>query len=417
LPGASRLAITWRMMPIGLDEVRRWDDADALAAHRRRFSLPEGLIYLDGNSLGPLPAEAPGRMARVVQGEWGRGLIGSWQDAGWLQAPQRIGAKIARLLGAAADEVIAADSTSVNLFKLAAAAVMLRPGRTRLLTEAGNFPTDRHVLEGLVRLRPDLELVAVPAGQVLQALDRRTALLLLCHVHYRSGERHDMAAMNAAAREAGALCLWDLSHSAGAVPLSLAAAGADMAVGCGYKFLNGGPGAPAWLQVARHLQAEARSPLQGWMGHADPFGFSDQYQPAEGLSRFLAGTPGILGLAALEAGLDAMEDVDPSVLWVKSQRMFDLFDRLVAARCPGLERLTPRDPDRRGSQIAFRTPHAGAVMQDLIARGVVGDFRPPDVLRFGLTPLTTRFEDIWRAAGMLCDILETAAPGAVGKVA
>ncbi len=282
----------------------------------------------------------------------------------------------------------------MNLFKLCAAALTLRPGRTTVLTEAGNFPTDRHVADGLARLLPSLRVRTAPADRLADTIDADTALLLLCHVHYRSGARHDMAALNAAARNAGALVVWDLSHSAGAVELALNADGAELAVGCGYKFLNGGPGAPSFLYVARHLHEAARSPVQGWFGHAAPFGFSDLYEPAPGVARFLAGTPPVLGLAALEEGVEAFARADRAALWEKSARLFDLF----AALTPGLELLTPRAPERRGSHIAFRHARAGAIMQALIATGIIGDFRPPDVLRFGLTPLYMRHEDVWIAA-------------------
>ncbi len=393
------------MTTIGLDDVRRLDREDPLAAHRAAFALPEGVVYLDGNSLGALPHAAAVRLSTVVADEWGRGLIRSWDGAGWMAAPGRIGNRLAAIVGAGPGEVIAADSTSVNLFKLCAAAAALRPGRTRLLTEAGNFPTDRHVLEGLARLLPDLRVEAAQAGELAGRLDDDTAVLLLCHVHYRTGERLDMAAWNRAARASGAIAVWDLSHSAGAVPVSLNRDGAEMAAGCGYKFLNGGPGAPAFMYVAQHLQKEARSPIQGWIGHAAPFGFSDRYEPAHGMARFLAGTPGILGLTALEAGVEVFLAADQTALWAKSNRLFDLFADLVARSCPTLELLTPRDPNRRGSQIAFRCRDAEAVMQRLIARQVIGDFRPPDILRFGLTPLYLRYEDIWQAVQALTDAL------------
>ncbi len=397
-------------MAQSLDDVRAWDKDDPLRAHRSAFALPDGIVYLDGNSLGPLPHAARERLAHVVGQEWGQGLIRSWDDAGWMAAPARIGARIAGIVGASSDEVIAADNTSVNLFKLCAAAAALRPGRTRLLTEAGNFPTDRHVLEGLARLLPGLRIDAVAQEELAGAIDADTAVVLLCHVHYRSGARHDMAALTRAARAAGAIAVWDLSHSAGAVPVGLNADGAEMAVGCGYKFLNGGPGAPAFLYVARHLQAAARSPIQGWIGHLSPFGFSDRYEPAAGVGRFLAGTPGVLGLAGLEAGVETFLSADRSALWAKSARLFDLFAGLAERRCPGLHLATPRDPALRGSQISFRCDNAQAVMQALIARGVVGDYRPPDLLRFGLTPLYTRFEDVWQAVDALTDVLARAPP-------
>jgi kynureninase len=389
------------MAKITLAEVRQWDKQDPLRDFRTRFRLPAGMIYLDGNSLGALPAATPARLADTIEREWGEGLIASWQNSGWLEAPARIGAKIARLTGAAPDEVIVADSTSVNLFKLLAAALKLRDGRHKIVLETGSFPTDRYIAEAVAALSPCVSVASVPPEALAAAVDNDTAILLLCDVHYCTGARHDMAALTRAAHNAGALALWDLSHSAGAVPVDLSACGADLAVGCGYKFFNGGPGAPAFLFVARHLQADAQSPLQGWMGHAAPFAFAEHYEAAAGMQRFLAGTPGMLGLAALESGVDLFLTADPTLLWAKSSLLFDLFAELAATWCPKLHLLTPADSQHRGSHIAFRHPNAPAIMRDLIARGVVGDYRPPDVLRFGLTPLYTSFEDIWRAVDVL----------------
>jgi kynureninase len=382
------------MPSITLDEVRAWDNQDPLREHRSAFALPPGVIYLDGNSLGPLCHEAAARLAHVTAAEWGTNLIRSWTDAGWMEAPTRIGDQLAPLIGARPGEVLAADSTTVNLFKIAAAAAALRPGRTTLLTETGNFPTDRHVLDGLARLVPNLRVRAVPPEDLAAALDETTAALILCHVHYRTGRCHDMAALSAAAHRVGALALWDLSHSVGAIPVALNDDGADMAVGCGYKFLNGGPGAPAFLYVAEQHQAAASTPVQGWMGHLSPFGFNDVYEHGAGISRFRSGTPPILGLAALEAGITTFLRADRAQLWQKSARMFALFAALV----PHLECLTPTDPAERGSHIAFSHPRAETIMSALIARSTIGDFRPPDILRFGLTPLYTRYEDIWMAA-------------------
>lgn len=384
-----------------LNDAAALDKHDPLAPMRAAFALPEAVIYLDGNSLGPLPHATAARLAEVATREWGQGLIRSWDDAGWMAAPLRVGAKIARLIGAAPDEVVVADSTSVNLFKVLGVALALRPGRHTLLLEDTSFPTDRHVAEGLARLVPGLRIRAVAAADLAAAIDSDTAAVQACDVHYRTGARHDMAALTAAAHVAGALAVWDLSHSVGAVPVDLTAANADFAVGCGYKFLNGGPGAPAFIYVARRWQADAMPPLQGWIGHAAPFAFADRYAPAAGIQRFVTGTPGILGLAALEAGVDLFLSADAALIWHKSAQMFALFASEVAARCPALELLTPRAPQARGSHISFRHPRAAALMRTLIAGGVIGDFRPPDVLRFGLTPLYTRFEDIYRAVGAL----------------
>ena len=388
-----------------LDEARALDAADPLRAVRERFVLPDDVIYLDGNSLGVLPRAAAQRQREVVEREWGQGLIRSWNEAGWIDAPQRVGAKIAALIGARPHEVIVADSTSVNLYKLLVAAARLSD-RPVLLSEAGNFHTDLHIASGAAELT-GLRLGAVPRGEIEPRIGTDTNLLLLTHVHYRSAHRFDIAALTARARKAGALTIWDLSHSAGAVPLRLNEDGAELAVGCGYKYLNGGPGAPAFLYVAEHLQERLVSPLRGWMGHAEPFAFTDDYRPAPGIARFLAGTPPVLGLAALEAGVDAFAGVSIEALWSKSVALFDLFDRLMAERCPELGCISPREPALRGSHIGFRHRHAFEIVQALIEAGVIGDFRAPDVARFGLTPLYLRFEDVWRAADVCAEILSS----------
>ena len=390
---------------IPLAHAEALDAADPLAPYRARFVLPDGVIYLDGNSLGVLPAAVPGRIAAVIAREWGERLIRSWNEADWIAAPLRVGAGIARVIGVAADEVVVADSTSVNLFKLIVAACELAPGRATILTEAGNFPTDLHVARRAAEIT-GRTLRVVATATLDDAIDDDTALVVLAHVHYRSGYRHDMAALERTARARGAPILWDLSHAAGAVPLALAAAGATLAVGCGYKFLNGGPGAPAYLYVARHLQARMVSPIAGWLGHAAPFAFGDDYVPAPGIARFQAGTPPMLSLLALEAGVAISAEVDMDALWAKSCALFDLFADLVAERCPALTLVSPRDPGRRGSHIAFRHPNAYEVVQALIARGVIGDFRAPDVARFGLTPLYLGHADVWRAVETIADVLD-----------
>ncbi|HYE28185.1 MAG TPA: kynureninase [Allosphingosinicella sp.] len=389
-----------------LDEARALDGADPLRDFRDRFVLPEGVIYLDGNSLGALPRATVERQRALVEEEWGCELIRSWNTRGWIEAPQRIGAKIAALIGARPNEVIVADSTSVNLFKLIVAAAALSPDRRRLVSEAGNFHTDLHIASGAAELA-GLTLDIVERDALDAAIGSDTNLLLLTHVHFKAGFRFDMAAVTARARAAGALTLWDLSHSAGAVPLDLNRDGAELAVGCGYKYLNGGPGAPAFLYVAEPLQERLLSPLRGWMGHADPFAFTDDYRPAPGIDRFLAGTPPVLSLAALESGVESFGDTGMEVIWAKSVALFDLFADLVEAHCPGLVCISPREPDRRGSHISFRHPHAFEICQALIADGVIGDFRAPDVARFGLTPLYLGFEDVWEAVQRLRAILET----------
>ncbi|WBH18245.1 kynureninase [Sphingomonas radiodurans] len=379
------------------------DAADPLAQCRARFVLPEGVIYLDGNSLGALPVATAGRVAETVERQWGTDLIASWNTHGWIDAPARLGARIAPLIGAGADEVIVADSTSANLFKLLVAACEARSGQSTILTEAGNFPTDLYVAQGVAATLPGRRVHA--ASDVAAAIDADTAVVLLTHVHYKSGAMLDMAAITAAAQAAGALVLWDLSHSVGAIEIDLNGCGADLAVGCGYKYLNGGPGAPAFLYVARALQEGLQSPLTGWMGHAAPFDFSDDYAAAPGMKRFLCGTPPILGMAALEAGLDTFDGVTMDAVVAKSRALSALLIAGIDARCPALTLVSPRDAAVRGSHVSVAHDHAWEICQALIARGVVGDFRAPDVLRLGLTALYTSFEDVWRAVEIIADVL------------
>ncbi|HWD67026.1 MAG TPA: kynureninase [Caulobacteraceae bacterium] len=390
-----------------LEVARDLDRTDPLAGFRDRFVLPEGVIYLDGNSLGPLAKPARARIADVVEREWGQSLIRSWNDAHWIEAPQRVGDKIAHLIGARPGEVVVADSTSVNLHKLLVAALRAQTGRATILTETGNFPTDLYVAHGAAAAVTGARVKAVDPAALETAIDGDTAVVLATHVHYKSADRRDMAGLTAAAHRAGALILWDLSHSAGAVPLDLAGSEADLAVGCGYKFLNGGPGAPAFLYVAERHQAVLTPTLTGWMGHAAPFDFSDDWRPAEGISRFLTGTPPILGLAGLEAGVDLALEVDETALSRKAEDLWNLFAQLMESRLAGhgFSLLTSRDPARRGSHIAYAHPEGFRIVQALMARSVIGDFREPDVVRFGLTPLYLSFEDIWRAVEVLAGIM------------
>lgn len=383
------------------------DAADPLAGFRERFAVPDGVIYLDGNSLGCLPQATPARLAEVVRDEWGRDLIRSWNEHAWIDLPKRVGDKIGRLIGAAPGQVVAADSTSVNLFKLLAAALALRPGRRVILSDVSNFPTDLYVAQGLIELLGGHhELRLAPFEAVAEALDDDVAVVMLTEVDYRSGAVHDMAAITAAAHRVGALALWDLAHSAGVLPGRLDACGADLAVGCGYKYLNGGPGAPAFLYVAERHQAAARQPLTGWMGHASPFAFDLDYRPAEGIRRQLCGTPVILALAALEVGVDLALAADMAAVRAKSMALTEAFRTAVEALCPGVFALaSPREPERRGSQICLRHPEGYAIVQALIARGVIGDFRAPDILRFGMAPLYLRHVEMWDAAAALAAVM------------
>ena len=395
-----------------LDHALALDAADPLRGCRDWFALPPELIYLDGNSLGALPRATPEAMRRVVTGEWGTDLIGSWNSHDWIGLPQRLGNRIAPLIGAGDGEVLVCDSTSVNLYKLIVAALAARPGRRTIVTEADNFPTDVYVAQGVMAtMGQGHRLNAVAADALLQAIDSDTALLMLTHVHYASATLHDMAALTRAAQAAGALVLWDLSHSAGAVPVDLAGCNADLAVGCGYKYLNGGPGAPAFLYVAKRLQQQLATPLSGWMGHAAPFAFVQDYAPAEGIDRFLCGTPSVLAMAALEQGLALFERVDRAALFAKGRRLGDYYIALMEARCAamGFTLASPRDGTLRGSHVSHAHPQAWPICRALAARGVVGDFRAPDMLRMGFAPLYTGFADVWHAVDVLADIMATGA--------
>ena len=389
------------------------DGADPLAPLRDQFSLPPGVIYLDGNSLGVLPRSTAARVQQVVTDEWGEGLIRSWNSAGWITLPQRVGDKIAQLVGVGAGELVVADSTSVNLFKVLSAALSIAqtdaPARRVIVSERSNFPTDLYIAQALAAER-GFELRLVEPEDLPAALGAQTAVLMLTHVNYRTGRMHDMAALSRASHEAGALVIWDLAHSAGAVPLALADDGADFAIGCGYKYLNGGPGAPAFVWAHPRHADRFWQPLAGWMGHAAPFEFTPGYRPAAGISRYLCGTPPVLSLAALECGVDSVLAAQAlggmPALRAKSLALTKLFAAQVQAHCPGLSLVSPLDDAQRGSQVCFGHPEIGyPVMQALIARGVIGDFRAPDVLRFGFTPLYLRFVDAFDAAEHLRQVL------------
>jgi len=394
-----------------IDHASALDAGDPLAGLRDSFTLPADVIYLDGNSLGALPRAVPDRIAATVTGDWGDGLIRSWNEADWINAPRRIGAKIAPLIGAAPDNVIAADSTTVNLFKVLSAALALRPRRQKIITETRNFPTDNYIAEGVIRQTGGAHRLVHADGvtAIADLLDDDVAVLMLTHVNYRDGSVHDMAGLTRAAHDAGALVIWDLAHSAGVMPLELAGCDVDFAVGCGYKFLNGGPGAPAFLYVApRHLGGDGQ-PLSGWFGHADPFGFAPHYRPAGDITQYLCGTPPVISMVALEAALDLWDGIDMRQIHAKARQLTGYFIDLVEARCGGhdLALISPRDTMRRGAQVAFTHPTGGhAIIAALITEGVIGDFRAPDVLRFGFAPLYTRFVDVWHAVDRLADILD-----------
>ena len=412
-----------------LQDCQQRDACDALRPLRDLFSVPHGLIYLDGNSLGVMPKSAAARAAQVVTQEWGQGLIRSWNTAGWFDLPQRLGNQIAPLIGAGPDEVVVTDTTSINLYKVLSAALSIakadHPSRRVLVSERSNFPTDLYIAEGLCAER-GYTLKLVEPEEIAAALNSDVAILMLTHVNYRTGAMHDMAAVTKAAHAAGALVVWDLAHSAGAVPVDLTGAGADFSVGCGYKYLNGGPGAPAFVWVNPRHAERFWQPLTGWWGHTAPFAFTPDYQPAPGINRYLCGTQPIVSLSLLECGLDGFKAAEAlggmAALRAKSLALTDLFMTLVEERCQGfgLGLATPRAHAQRGSQVCLTREHAAggalgsgafAIMQALIARGVIGDYRAgdggvhKDILRFGFTPLYIGFEDVWNAVEHLRQVL------------
>lgn len=385
-------------------EAEALDRDDPLRARRDLFVIPDNTIYLDGNSLGPLPRHVADRLAEAVEEEWGESLIRGWNAHGWFDLPRTLGERIGKLIGAEPGSVIAADSTSINLVKVLTAALKLRPGRRIILSDNGNFPSDLYVAQGVIRaLGGAWELRIVEPEAVESAIARDLAVLMLTEVDYRTGRRHDMKRLIAKAHEAGALAIWDLCHSAGAFPVSLTDGQADFAVGCGYKYLNGGPGAPAFVYVRPALQDKVEPALAGWMGHAEPFAFDLDYRPAKGIDRLRAGTPGVLSMIALDSALDVWEGIDMQAVRDKSIRLADLFISEVEGRCSsyGLRLASPRDAALRGSQVSFHCADGYAVMQALIANGVIGDFRAPDIIRFGLMPLYIGFADVWGAARMI----------------
>jgi kynureninase len=413
---------------ITLQDCQQRDAADPLRSLRDLFSIPVGVIYLDGNSLGVMPKTAAARAAEVVTQEWGEGLIRSWNAAGWFNLPQRLGNRIAPLIGAGQDEVVVTDTTSINLYKVLSAALSIAaldaPQRRVIVSERSNFPTDLYIAEGLCKER-GYTLKLVEPDEIAAALTPDVAILMLTHVNYRTGAMHDMTAVTAAAHAAGALTVWDLAHSVGAVPVNLTGAGADFSIGCGYKYLNGGPGAPAFVWVNPQHADRFWQPLSGWWGHAAPFAFTPDYQPAPGITRYLCGTQPIVSLSLLECGLDGFKAAEAlggmAALRAKSLALTDLFIALVEERCPGysLDLATPREHAQRGSQVCLTREHAVggsgafAIVQALIARSVIGDYRAgdggvhKDILRFGLTPLYIGYEDVWNAVEHLRQVLET----------
>ncbi|CUJ69728.1 Kynureninase [Achromobacter xylosoxidans] len=393
------------------------DRQDPLAPLKARFDLPPGVLYMDGNSLGVMPRAAAARAAEVITQEWGTGLIRSWNTAGWFELPSRLGDKLAGLLGAKEGELVITDTTSLNIFKALAASLRIQqkrqPKRRVILSERDNFPTDLYMIQGMIDLlQQGYEMRLIDDELPLdRALDEDVAVVLLSHVNYRSGQMHDMAAVTRQAHERGALVIWDLAHAAGAVPVDLNGADADYAVGCTYKYLNGGPGSPAFIWVAPRHIPEFWQPLSGWWGHQRPFDMTVAYEPAGGIRRYLCGTQPIVSLAMVECGLDVAREADMAEVRRKSLALGDLFIALVEERCAGhpLTLVTPRDHAQRGSHVSLRHPNGYEVMQALIARGLIGDYREPEVLRFGLTPLYFGYADVWDAVEILKDVLDSKA--------
>ena len=373
---------------------------------RAMFHLPKGMIYLDGNSLGPLPLAAAAAVARTVKDEWGEMLITGWNKAGWMDKPMSVGNRIARLVGAEADSIAMGDTLSIKVYQALASALEMNPGRKVILSDSGNFPSDLYIAQGLCRtLGKDYTLKIVAPEEVLDAIDETVAVTMITEIDYRTGRKHDMASITARAHAKGALTVWDLAHSAGAFQVELAKSGADFACGCTYKYLNSGPGGPACIYVAPRHQDRARPALSGWQGHDAPFDFDLDYRPAVGAERMRVGTPPILQLAALEASLDIWDNVDMAALRATSLALTDQFIKGVEATCPTLTLATPRDHAMRGSQVSFRHVEGYAIMQALIAAGVIGDFRAPDIIRFGFTPLYTTPDDVAKAVDILANIM------------
>ena len=390
-------------------QIKVMDLADKFAPKKGLFKLPENIIYLDGNSLGAMPRSTQARVESVLKNEWSQGLVRSWNKYGWINLPQKIGDKIANLIGAECGEVVSADSTSINVFKVVTAALQMQKGRNKIISEKGNFPTDLYILQGIENLMVDgAKLVALDRDKIYDSIDAETAVVHLTHVHYKTGALFDMDAITKKAHDVGALVVWDLAHTVGAMPIDLNRAGADFAVGCGYKYLNGGPGAPAFLFVAKRHQENVRPSLSGWMGHEKPFDFSDYYQPARGINRNLCGTPSVIALSAFEEGLNTFDGVDMNDIRDKSMALGSLFLELVMDQCGefGFDLASPKKAERRGSHISLTHDHGFKIMQALIDHGVIGDFRAPNIVRFGFTPLYTSFQNIWDAVEILANIMD-----------
>ncbi|KZL20212.1 Kynureninase [Pseudovibrio axinellae] len=393
-------------MELDAVSIEQKDQQDQLAHLRQHFSLPEGVIYLDGNSLGALPSNVSAVLQNAVEEQWGQSLIKGWNCHNWIDLPSRVGNRIAKLVGADEGTLICADSTSLNVFKVLATAIKLRPDRKVILSDTGNFPTDLYMAQGLKELVSDeIELRLVAPEDVEDALDETVAVMMITEVDYRTGRKHDMKALTQKAHSVGALALWDLCHSAGAFPVHLKEAKADFAVGCSYKYLNGGPGAPAFVYVAPKHQGSSGNPLTGWMGHNAPFAFDLGYAPSVKTDQMRVGTPQVLAMTALNAALDVFDHTTLEALQAKSIELSELFISEIQRRCPGLELASPTDPLKRGSQVSFSHEHGYPIMQALIDRGVIGDFRAPNIIRFGFAPLYLSFADVLKAAEIIEEVI------------
>ena len=394
------------------EDCAKLDREDPVSEFRDEFVLPENTIYLDGNSLGALPRTTIHQMEKTVQKDWGMGLIRSWNEAEWITMPQRLGDKIAPLIGAKPGEVVVVDSTSINLFKVLVAALRLKKDRNVIVSEQENFPSDLYISEGVMEIiGGTYERRLLPEGDdaIEELIDETVAVVMLCHVNYKNGHIHDMRRVTQAAHSKGALVIWDLSHGTGVIPIDLNGTDSDFAVGCGYKYLNGGPGAPAYLYVKEALLKEVTQPLTGWLGHTDPFAFDTEYKPADDISKFICGTPPILSYAAVESGLEIFERASIEAIREKGKRLTNLFIRLMEQECDsfGFKLLSPRDSERRGCQVAYAHSDGFPIVQALVARGVIGDFREPNIVRFGFTPLYIRYIDVWETVTRLSAIMES----------
>ena len=399
------------MKKLNLEDIKSLDDVDPLSEYREEFYLPKNTIYFDGNSLGPVPTKTIENLNKTINEEWGRDLINSWNKADWINLPQTLGNKIAPLLGAKSGEVVVVDSTSVNLFKVLTSALRLNNNRKKIVSESTNFPSDLYILEGvngMLSNQYECLLIEDDDIDIEEYIDSSIAVVMLSHINYKTGRISNMKKITDYAHKKGALVVWDLSHSVGVIPMDLHNIGVDFAVGCTYKHLNGGPGAPGFLYVHSDLIEKVSQPLSGWLGHSDPFAFDRKYVPANNINKFICGTPSILSYKAVESGLDVFDGISMEQVRKKSTQLSELFIELIEQECGefGFKLFSPNDASQRGSQISYRHKNAYPIMQSLISRGIIGDYREPNILRFGISPLYMRYEDVWSAIMCLKNIMQ-----------